>query len=66
MQSAQSVGIDLPLKALAWEDDKGQVWLAYNDPAWLAARHGVTDRAEVIRTITGALNALSDAASKAR
>jgi len=65
MQSAQSVGIDLPLKALAWEDDKGQVWLAYNDPAWLAARHGVTDRAEVIRTITGALNALSDAATKA-
>lgn len=37
---AQSVGIDLPLKALVWQDAAGQVWLGYNDPAWLAARHG--------------------------
>lgn len=65
MQSAQSIGIDLPLKVLAWEDDKGQVWLAYNDPGWLAARHGVTDRAEVVRAITGALDALIDAVTKA-
>ncbi|HSE04954.1 MAG TPA: DUF302 domain-containing protein [Methylomirabilota bacterium] len=65
MQSAQSIGIDLPLKALVWEDEKGQVWLAYNDPAWLAARHDVTDRAEVVRAISGALDALSDAATKA-
>ena len=36
----QSVGIDLPLKSLAWEDEVGKTWLAYNDPAWLAARHG--------------------------
>ena len=42
MECAQSVGIDLPLKALAWQDEKGQVWLAYNDPAYLARRHGVT------------------------
>jgi uncharacterized protein (DUF302 family) len=41
MECAQSVGIDLPLKALVWEDAQGQVWLGYNDPAWLAARHGV-------------------------
>lgn len=65
MQSAQSIGIDLPLKVLVWEDGKGEVWLAYNDPAWLAARHDVTDRAEVVRGITGALDALSDAATKA-
>jgi uncharacterized protein (DUF302 family) len=37
MQSAQSIGIDLPLKVLVWEDGQGQVWLGYNDPAWLAA-----------------------------
>jgi uncharacterized protein (DUF302 family) len=65
MQSAQSVGIDLPLKVLAWEDDKGQVLLAYNDPGWLAARHGVSDRAEVVRAIAGALDALTDAVTKA-
>jgi uncharacterized protein (DUF302 family) len=41
MECAQSVGIDLPLKALVWQDESGQVWLGYNDPAYLAARHGV-------------------------
>jgi uncharacterized protein (DUF302 family) len=41
MQAAQTIGIDLPLKALAWEDAAGQVWLAYNDPFWLTARHGI-------------------------
>ncbi len=39
MECAQSVGIDLPLKALAWQDASGQVWLGYNDPQFLAARH---------------------------
>ena len=41
MECAQTVGIDLPLKALVWEDSQGQVWLGYNDPAFLAQRHGV-------------------------
>ena len=40
MECSQTAGIDLPLKALVWEDEKGQVWLGYNDPAFLAARHG--------------------------
>ena len=40
MECAQTVGIDLPLKALVWQDGLGQVWLGYNDPAYLAARHG--------------------------
>lgn len=43
MECAQTVGIDLPLKALVWEDDSSQVWIGYNDPAWLAKRHGVPD-----------------------
>lgn len=43
MVCAQTMGIDLPLKALAWEDDRGQVWLGYNDPSWLVARHGAPD-----------------------
>ena len=42
MECAQTMGIDLPLKALVWEDAQGQVWLGYNDPAWLASRHGAT------------------------
>jgi len=41
MECAQTLGIDLPLKALVWQDDSGQVWLGYNDPAYLASRHGV-------------------------
>lgn len=39
LQCAQSIGIDLPLKALAWEDQSGAVWLGYSDPTYLAARH---------------------------
>jgi len=41
MQDRQSAGIDLPLKALVWEDADGNVWLGYNDPAWVAQRHGL-------------------------
>ncbi|GLH80344.1 hypothetical protein SSBR45G_52530 [Bradyrhizobium sp. SSBR45G] len=39
MQAAQTAGIDLPLKALVWQDANGITWLSYNDPAWIAARH---------------------------
>jgi uncharacterized protein (DUF302 family) len=41
MQDQQSAGIDLPLKVLVWEDADGKVWLTYNDPAWVAQRHGL-------------------------
>jgi uncharacterized protein (DUF302 family) len=41
MQDRQSAGIDLPLKALVWEDADGKVMLSYNDPAWIAQRHGL-------------------------
>ena len=61
MQARQTAGIDLPLKALAWEDADGTVWLTYNDPAWIARRHGigpdveqrVADMTEVLADITG-------------
>lgn len=39
MQSKQSIGIDLPLKMLGWQDPAGRVWLCYNDVDWLATRH---------------------------
>ena len=41
MQANQATGIDLPLKALVYEDETGKVWLAYNDPHWIAQRHGL-------------------------
>ncbi len=41
MQAERAVGIDLPLKALVYEDAAGKVWLAYNDPRWIARRHGI-------------------------
>jgi uncharacterized protein (DUF302 family) len=60
MQAHQTIGIDLPLKALAWEDEAGEVWLSYNDPAWLAARHGFTgEAADVIKAMSAALSAVS-------
>lgn len=59
MECAQSVGIDLPLKALVWEDAKGQVWLGYNDPAWIARRHeaGACAPAEAIAKALAGLSA---------
>ena len=55
MQCGQSVAIDLPQKALIWEDEAGQVWLSYNDPKYLAKRHSINDCDEVIKKIETAL-----------
>jgi uncharacterized protein (DUF302 family) len=60
MECAQSVGIDLPLKALVWEDAQGQVWLGYNDPAYLAQRHGV-DQCPAVGGLSRALSGLAEA-----
>ena len=54
MQTAQTIGIDLPLKALVWQDASGETWLSWNDPAWLAARHGASG----IEGVAGKLAAL--------
>lgn len=61
--SNQTAGIDLPMKALAWKDKKGQVWLTYNDPAYIANRHGIEDRAKIKNKMTGALNKLTNVAT---
>ena len=63
MECAQSAGIDLPLKALAWQDESGQVWLGYNEPAFLAARHGVATCA-VVPNLKKALEGLAAEATK--
>src|SRR5271156_6086485 len=44
MQKAQTVGIDLPLKALVWQDPSGVTWLSYEDMAWVAQRHSSTTK----------------------
>jgi uncharacterized protein (DUF302 family) len=61
MECAQSVGIDLPLKALVWEDASSQVWLGYNDPAFLAQRHGVA-QCPVVENLRKALAGIAEAA----
>jgi len=62
MQSNRMIGIDLPLKALIWEGADNATYLAYNEPTYLAARHGVANRVEVFETMRKALNGLTDAA----
>ena len=64
MQSVQTIGIDLPLKALVWQDGADQTWLSYNDPAYLAQRHGLGDATDaVVSNMTAALAALAKAAT---
>src|SRR5260221_1790379 len=56
MKSVQTIGIDLPLKALVWQDASGVTWLSYNDPAWLASRHGLgSETNTVIGNMSAAL-----------
>ena len=55
MQCGQSVAIDLPQKALIWQDEAGQVWLSYNDPKYLASRHSIKECGEIIKKIEKAL-----------
>jgi uncharacterized protein (DUF302 family) len=64
MTSDQRVGIDLPLKALVWQDAEGKVWLSYNSPDYLFGRFSIEDRAPVKQKITGALARLSKAATQ--
>jgi uncharacterized protein (DUF302 family) len=64
MQSNQAIGIDLPLKALVWEDASGTTWLSYNDPSWLAKRHELgPEVAAAVSTMAAALNAVTKAAT---
>jgi uncharacterized protein (DUF302 family) len=64
MQQVQTIGIDLPLKALVWQDASGTTWLSYNDPAWAAQRHGLDDMAKAtVNAMTSALEAIADKAT---
>jgi uncharacterized protein (DUF302 family) len=64
MQADQAIGIDLPLKALVFEDEAGRTWLAYNDPHWLGRRHRITAAvAPFIDAMAAALNAVAKKAT---
>lgn len=64
MQAAQTIGIDLPLKALVWQDETGAIFLSYNDPAYLARRHGLGDGVKsVVEIMSTALKAIANKAT---
>ena len=66
MQAQQAIGIDLPLKALVWQDASGATWLSYNDPHWIAQRHGLDDATRAaVEALSGALKAISAKATTA-
>lgn len=67
MQSAQTIGIDLPLKALVWQDEAGTTFLSYNDPVYITHRHGVGEAAKpVIEAMSGALKEMAEHATTVR
>ncbi|KXJ54166.1 DUF302 domain-containing protein [Neptuniibacter pectenicola] len=64
MQCAQTMGIDLPQKALIWKDENGAVWLSYNDPRYLAARHNMEGCEGALDKVSGALAKFAKAATE--
>jgi uncharacterized protein (DUF302 family) len=62
MQARQTMGIDLPLKALVWQDEAGKAWLSYNDPKWIGQRHGADQSADKI--LNAMATALADIAKE--
>jgi uncharacterized protein (DUF302 family) len=64
MQANQQTGIDLPLKVLAWQDSVGKNWLSYNDPHWIAQRHGLGHEVDqTVNALGGVLAAIAEEAT---
>jgi uncharacterized protein (DUF302 family) len=63
--SRQTIGLDLPLRVLIWEDAAGKVWLTYHRPEFLAERHGIADQDEVVKALGVGLAAIAHAATSA-
>lgn len=64
MQADQTIGIDLPLKLLVWEDAGGKVWVAWNDPVWLGDRHRLPAGQDArLKTMAAGLQAIATAAA---
>ncbi len=65
MQDKQTSGIDLPAKALAWQDGDGKTWLTYNDTIWIANRHGLAAKSNsIVKAIKEGMTLVSNAATK--
>ncbi|MBD3184730.1 DUF302 domain-containing protein [Candidatus Poribacteria bacterium] len=65
MNCSQSIAIDLPQKILIWEDEKENVWLAYNNPRYLARRHNIKGCNEIIKKVNKVLKKIAmDATAK--
>ena len=64
MQSQQTIAIDLPQKVLVWEDENAQVWLSYNNPDYLAKRHGISDCGETLSKVSNSLKEITKNASE--
>jgi uncharacterized protein (DUF302 family) len=63
MQSRQTIGLDLPLRALVWEDGDGKVWLTFRRVEELARQHRVTDRDQAVKALDDGLAALARVAT---
>ena len=63
MQSVQTVGIDLPLKALVWQDAAGKTWISYNEPRWIVHRHGIANAEPIVTKMADQLRAITNAAA---
>lgn len=64
MQDEQAAGLDLPMRALAWEDENGEVWLTYNDPHWIGRRHELGYKSEaMLKTIETGMATIARAAT---
>lgn len=61
IQASQTAGIDLPQKLLVWEDEDGQVWVTFNDPRYIAARHGIRGQSETLGRMRETLNTITGA-----
>jgi len=58
MQASQTTGIDLPLKALVWQDATNKTWLSYNESNWIVRRHGLGVKAKIVDKLANALTAI--------
>ena len=64
IERSRTMGIDLPMKALIWEDKAGKVWFSYNDPDYLFRRHGLTEMNAAMHTLQQTLAGLAAAATQ--
>ena len=64
IQSVQTVGIDPPLKILVWQDTANKTWLSYNEPSWIAQRHGVVGTESTINKLTELLGTITREAAR--